>query len=289
MIRFFFLLRIHHWPKNLFVFIPAFFGGTLKDISVIIQLIQGFLFFSLISSVVYIVNDYRDREKDRLHPIKKNRPLASGQISPTVALILALVFLAVALPGSFYLNTLFGYSVLTYLILNILYSVHLKDIAILDTLIVSSGFLIRTLAGGWLVNVALSQWLIIMVFLLSFFLATAKRRDDLILFQSGQAPLRTSSKKYTLEFINTILSVLAGVTIVSYIMYTISDDVIGRLNTPYLYVTSLFVFAGLIRFLQITMVENQSGSPMRIFLTDTFIQVTIALWILCFFILIYFK
>jgi decaprenyl-phosphate phosphoribosyltransferase len=289
MIRFFFLLRIHHWPKNLFVFIPAFFGGTLKDISVIIQLIQGFLFFSLISSVVYIVNDYRDREKDRLHPIKKNRPLASGQISPTMALILALVFLAVALPGSFYLNTLFGYSVLTYLILNILYSVHLKDIAILDTLIVSSGFLIRTLAGGWLVNVALSQWLIIMVFLLSFFLATAKRRDDLILFQSGQAPLRKSSKKYTLEFINTILSVLAGVIIVSYIMYTISDDVIGRLNTPYLYVTSLFVFAGLIRFLQITMVENQSGSPMRIFLTDTFIQVTIALWILCFFILIYFK
>lgn len=287
MMRFFFLLRVHHWPKNLFIFIPAFFAGVLIDTAVFAQLLQGLACFSLVSSVVYIVNDYRDREKDRLHPVKKNRPLASGQVSPTLALVIAGILLAIALPWGFMLAPYFGFSVLTYLILNILYSVSLKNIAILDTLIVSSGFLIRTLAGGWLADVAISQWLVIMVFLLSFFLATAKRRDDLILFQSGQAPLRASSKKYTLEFINTILSVLAGVIIVSYIMYTISDDVVVRLHTSYLYVTALFVFAGLIRFLQITMVENRSGSPMRIFLTDTFIQVTIALWILCFFVVIY--
>lgn len=287
MMRFFFLLRVHHWPKNLFIFIPAFFAGALIDTAVFVQLLQGLACFSLVSSAVYIVNDYRDREKDRLHPVKKNRPLASGQVSPTLALVIAGILLAIALPWGFILAPYFGFSVLTYLVLNILYSVSLKNIAILDTLIVSSGFLIRTLAGGWLADVAISQWLVIMVFLLSFFLATAKRRDDLILFQSGQAPLRTSSKKYTLEFINTILSVLAGVIIVSYIMYTISDDVVVRLHTPYLYVTALFVFAGLIRFLQITMVENRSGSPMKIFLTDTFIQVTIALWILCFFVVIY--
>jgi len=285
--RFFFLLRVHHWPKNLFIFIPAFFAGALVDRSVFFLLVQGLISFSLVSSAVYIINDFRDREKDKLHPVKKYRPLASGQVSSTLALILAGVLLAIAIPWGFALAPYFGVSVLTYLILNILYSVSLKNVAILDTLIVSSGFLIRTLAGGWLAEVAISQWLVIMVFLLSFFLATAKRRDDLILFQSGQAPLRTSSKKYTLEFINTILSVLAGVIIVSYIMYTISDDVVNRLHTPYLYVTALFVFAGLIRFLQITMVENRSGSPMRIFLTDTFIQVTIALWILCFFIVIY--
>lgn len=285
--KYFFLLRVHHWPKNLFVFIPAFFAGALMDRTIIWLLIQGFLSFSLVSSAVYIVNDYRDREKDRQHPTKKNRPLASGAINPAFALGIALVLLAISLPWGFLLAPFFGFSVLTYLVLNILYSVSLKNIAILDTLIVSSGFLIRTLAGGWLAGVVISQWLVIMVFLLSFFLATAKRRDDLILFQSGQAPLRTSSKKYTLEFINTILSVLAGVIIVSYIMYTISDEVVVRLHTPYLYVTALFVFAGLIRFLQITMVENRSGSPMRIFLTDTFIQTTIALWILCFFIVIY--
>jgi decaprenyl-phosphate phosphoribosyltransferase len=285
--RFLFLLRVHHWPKNLFVFIPAFFAGVLRDTSVFVTLIQGFICFSLISSVVYIINDYRDREKDRQHPVKKNRPLASGKVSSQIAIVLMVLLLLVSLPWSFMLNTFFGFSVLTYLVLNIMYSLGLKNISILDTLIVSSGFLIRTLAGGWLAEVAISQWLVIMVFLLSFFLATAKRRDDLILFQSGQAPLRTSSKRYTLEFINTILSILAGVIIVAYLMYTISDEVVQRMHTPYLYISGLFVFAGLMRFLQITMVENRSGSPTRIFLTDTFIQVTIALWILCFFIVIY--
>lgn len=285
--RFFFLLRVHHWPKNLFIFIPAFFAGALGERSVFLLLLQGLICFSFVSSAVYILNDYRDREKDRLHPEKKNRPLASGQVSPSTALVIAVLLLIISIPWGFMLATYFGYSLVTYLILNILYSLSLKNVAILDTLIVSSGFLIRTLAGGWLADVTISQWLVIMVFLLSFFLAIAKRRDDLILFHSGQAPLRTSSKKYTLEFINTILAVLAGVIIVSYIMYTISDEVVTRMHTPYLYVTSLFVFAGLIRFLQIAMVENRSGSPMKIFLTDTFIQVTIALWILCFFIVIY--
>lgn len=285
--RYLFLLRVHHWPKNLFVFIPAFFAGVLLDLSTCILLIQGFLCFSLTSSVVYVINDYRDREKDRLHPVKKNRPLASGAIKPITSLVIAFILLTIALPWSFLLNTFFGYSILTYLVLNILYSGGLKNISILDTLIVSSGFLIRTLSGGALADVAISHWLVIIVFLLSFFLAIAKRRDDLILFQRGEAPLRASSKKYSLEFINSILSILAGVIIVSYIMYTISDEVVERLQSAHLYVTSLFVFAGLIRFLQITLVENQSGSPTRIFLTDRFIQITIALWVICFFVIIY--
>ncbi|MBX2898320.1 MAG: decaprenyl-phosphate phosphoribosyltransferase [Cyclobacteriaceae bacterium] len=285
--RYLFLLRIHHWPKNLFVFIPAFFAGVMRDGAVFISLVQGFTCFSLISSVVYIINDYRDREKDRQHPVKKNRPLASGAVSTRSALLLLSILLVVALPWSFWLNPFFGFSIATYLVLNVLYSAGLKNISILDTLIVSSGFLLRTLAGGWLAQVTISQWLVIMVFLLSFFLAIAKRRDDLILFQSGQAPMRASSRHYTIEFINIILSVLAGVIIVSYLMYTISEEVVHRLQTPYLYITGLFVFAGLIRFLQITIVENRSGSPTKIFLTDVFIQVTIALWVACFFLVIY--
>ena len=171
--------------------------------------------------------------------------------------------------------------------MNVMYSLGLKNVAIVDTLIVSSGFLIRTVAGGWLAHVAISQWLVIMVFLLSYFLAMGKRRDDLILFQQGQVPLRASSKNYSIEFVNTILSLLSGVIIVSYIMYTVSDEVVNRLHSEHLYITSLFVFAGLIRFLQITMVEQRSGSPTRIFLTDVFIQLTLAGWILCFLIIIY--
>jgi decaprenyl-phosphate phosphoribosyltransferase len=138
------------------------------------------------------------------------------------------------------------------------------------------------------VNVEISEWLVIMVFLLSFFLAMGKRRNDLVLFQEGQVALRKSSRNYTLEFLNTILSVLAGVIIVAYIMYTVSPEVVDRLGTRNMYITALFVFAGLLRFLQITMVEKRSGSPTKIFLTDPFIQITVLGWIACFGALIYF-
>jgi len=285
--RFLFLLRVHHWPKNAFLFIPAFFAGVMTDFNVIFILAEGFVCFSLVASAVYIINDYRDRKSDRLHPTKKNRPIASGKISEPVALGILALLLIVAIPAGFYLSVWFGYSLVTYLLLNVFYSLGLKNIAIVDTLIVSSGFLIRTVAGGWLANVEISQWLVIMVFLLSFFLTMGKRRDDLVLFEEENVPLRASSRKYTLDFINTILSLLSGVIIVSYIMYTVSDEVVTRLHTHYLYLTSIFVFAGLMRFLQIAMVEKKSGSPTKIFLTDRFIQVTIAAWGLCFFVIIY--
>jgi decaprenyl-phosphate phosphoribosyltransferase len=285
--RYFFLLRIHHWSKNLFLFIPAFFAGVLLDWEPMFLLAQGFLCFSLVASAVYIINDYRDIEKDRLHPTKKNRPLASNKVSKTTAIVFIFICAIAGLTWGMLLNENFGISLILYILINILYSLGLKNVAILDTLMVASGFLIRTLAGGWLVQVEISQWLVIMVFLLSFFLAMAKRRDDLILFQDGQAPLRASSKNYTIEFLNTVLSVLTGVIIVAYIMYTISDEVVRHMGSRYIYITSLFVFGGLMRFLQITMVEKKSGSPTRIFLTDPFIQITVAGWGLCFAILIY--
>lgn len=285
--RYFFLLRIHHWSKNLFLFIPAFFAGILADWNMLILLTEGFICFSMVASAVYIINDYRDIEKDRLHPVKKNRPLASDKVGKPTAIALIFVCLAIGLAGGFYLNQNFAIALILYLLINLSYSMGLKNVAILDTVMVASGFLIRTLAGGWLAQVEVSQWLVIMVFLLSFFLAMAKRRDDLVLFHEGQAPLRASSKNYTIEFLNTILSVLTAIIIVAYIMYTISDEVVRHLGNKYIYITALFVFAGLMRFLQITMVEKRSGSPTRIFLTDLFIQITVAGWGLCFAILIY--
>lgn len=285
--RYFFLLRIHHWPKNLFLFIPAFFGGILIKWPIFFILIQGFICFCLMASAIYIINDYRDCEADRLHPIKKNRPLASRKIKGSTAIALIIFLCTISLAYGFRLSVDFGLCLIVYLVINGLYSFGLKNIAILDTLLVSSGFLIRTLAGAWLINIEISQWLVIMVFLLSFFLAMAKRRDDLVLFHENQVPLRASSKKYTIEFLDTVLSLLTGVIIVSYIMYTISEEVVNRLNTQYVYITSLFVVCGLIRFLQIAIVEKRSGSPTRIFLTDRFIQLTVMGWILSFIILIY--
>src|SRR5258706_11781319 len=135
--RYFYLLRLHHWPKNAFIFIPAFFAGVLADWTLILILAQGLACFCLVSSAVYVINDYRDRETDRLHPVKRNRPLASGKISERIAITFLLLLLAVAIPWGFFLSTTFGISLIAYLVMNVMYSMGLKNVAIVDTLIVS--------------------------------------------------------------------------------------------------------------------------------------------------------
>jgi len=283
-----FLVRAHQWVKNSFIFIPAFFAGAILQKENLILLVQGFFCFCLISSAIYIINDYRDMEEDRLHPTKKNRPLASGKVRPSVALTIMAIMAVVSLAWSYTLAPAFAYFVAFYMGINLAYSFGMKNISLVDIFMIASGFLVRTLAGGHLIDVMVSQWLVIMVFLLSLFMAFAKRRDDLILAErSGKEVLRKSSRLYTVEYINVCLSVISGVIMVSYIMYTISDDVVRRIGENSLYVTSLFVFAGLLRYLQITLVQNDSGSPTKVLLTDRFIQVVIAGWILTFFVTIY--
>lgn len=296
--QYFFLIRVHQWVKNTFIFIPAFFAGIILQRHALIPLIQGFFCFCLISSAIYILNDYRDIEIDRLHPTKKNRPLASGKVNPSVALFIMVVFALTSLAWAYILSPLFAFFILLYLIINAAYSFGMKNISLVDIFMVSSGFLIRTLAGGYLIDVFVSQWLVIMVFLLSLFMAFAKRRDDLVLAErSGTEVLRKSSRLYTVEYINVCLSLISGVIMVSYIMYTIfvpftshatdAQHIAPRAGENYLYVTSLFVFAGLLRYLQITLVQNDSGSPTKVLLTDRFIQVVLAGWILTFFITLY--
>jgi decaprenyl-phosphate phosphoribosyltransferase len=287
--RFFYLLRIHHWIKNSFVFIPAFFAGRLLEIEILELLAQGFLCFSLMASAIYILNDYRDIEADKVHPVKKKRPLASGKVSPALALVIMAVLFIVSLGWSYSLSdtSTFAILVLVYGVINIGYSLGLKNLSLIDIFLVSSGFLIRAVAGGVLIGVIISQWLIIMVFLLSIFLAFAKRRDDLVLAQTSGTALRASVRQYNIEFINTCLALISGIIMVSYIMYTISEEVVDRIGRDYLYITALFVFAGLLRYLQITLVNNDSGSPTKILLTDRFIQCTIVGFIITFLVIIY--
>ena len=285
--RYIYLLRLHHWVKNSFVFIPAFFAGNILNTQNIVILLQGFFCFCLMASSIYILNDYRDIEVDKLHPTKRNRPLASGSVSTSTALTLMVLLSVGSLAWSWMLEVDFFYFILLYAVINISYSLGLKNLSLVDIFFVSSGFLIRAIAGGVLIDVFISQWLIIMVFLLSLFLAFAKRRDDLVLAQTSGTVLRKSSRHYSIEYINTCLSLISGVIMVSYIMYTLSEDVQLRIGENYLYVTSLFVFAGLLRYLQIALVKNDSGSPTKVLLTDRFIQATILGWVLTFFITIY--
>ena len=283
------LIRVRQWVKNLFVFIPAFFAGLLFDPQSILGLIKGFFCFCLVASSIYVINDYRDIEADRNHPKKKFRPLAAGTVKVSTALIVMVIFLTAGLILSYSVNLNFFLIILLYLAINIGYSLGLKNVSILDIMVVASGFLLRTVAGGVIISVPLSKWLLIMIFLLALFLALAKRLDDFLISEKDGRISRKGVKNYNLNFIYSGITMIAGVIIVSYIMYTISDEVIERMHTEHLYFTVVFVVAGIMRYLQITLVENQSGSPTRVLFTDKFIYITVAGWIISFFWIIYYN
>lgn len=281
------LLRPHQWIKNSFVLIPAFFAGKIGLLTADYRLIMAVVAFCAAASAVYIINDLFDLQRDKLHEIKRHRPLATGAVSVTAAIVLMTICAAVAAAVSLLISTTFAYIVAAYFGLNLLYSVYLKNLSIIDISIIAVGFVLRVLAGGIAAEVPVSKWLIMMTFLLACCLALGKRRDDLLLDVSDKQQLRPSLKGYSLGFIDTSLIVLAGTTIVCYIMYTVSDEVVHRLRSDNVYLTSVFVIIGILRFLQIAIVEQRSGSPTLILLKDTMIQITIALWLVAFAVILY--
>lgn len=257
------------------------------DVGVIWKLLIGAVAFGLVSSAVYVFNDIQDLNEDRNHPVKCKRPIASGDVSLKQAVILLVLVLTGGCIIGYFLDFSFLLILVAYVLLNAAYSLGLKSISILDIFIVSSGFIFRTAVGGILTGIMLSHWLMIMILLLALFLAIAKRRDDLIIAGDSGKILRKASAQYSLEFINTMLAVFSAVIIVSYIMYTISPEVTSRLSSEYLYVTVIFVVMGLMRYLQLCLVKNDTASPVRILLNDRFIQLTIVGWVLLFMITIY--
>lgn len=287
--KYFSLLRINNWIKNLFFLVPVFFAGEIFNPDKLIQVIGGMFFFSLATSSIYIINDYRDRDKDAQHPIKKFRPIAARTITPLKAGIIAIFLLIIASVGSFYLGYHFFLIVLFYFILNLGYSFGLKNIPIVDVIIIAIGFIIRVQAGATLGEVPVSMWLDLMIFLLALFMALGKRRDDVFLQLESGIKMRKSIEGYNMEFLNVTITLICAITMVCYLMYTISPEVDARLNTNRLYYTTLFVLIGVLRYLQLIFVKNDSGSPVKIIYKDRFLQVTIILWILSFYFLIYAK
>jgi decaprenyl-phosphate phosphoribosyltransferase len=281
------LARPHQFVKNGFVWLPIFFGGKLGNLWALEQTLKAFAAFCFAAGGIYVLNDLKDIEENRAHPTKKNRPLASGAVAPRGALIFMAGLLALAaLAGSLLPKPDFLCILGAYLILNVAYSFFLKHHAIVDVVCIALGFVLRVLAGGVAAAVPISHWIIIMTFLLAIFLALAKRRDDLILVSGGQ-DARHSIDGYNIEFVSVSMAVMAAVIIVAYILYTVSPDTIQKHGTDRLYLTGLWVVVGMLRYLQLTLVENRSGSPTKILLQDRFLQTVLTLWILSFFFLLY--
>ncbi|MDT8337597.1 MAG: decaprenyl-phosphate phosphoribosyltransferase [Sulfurimonas sp.] len=275
------LFRIHQYIKNLFIFLPLLFSFSFSDTQDNLSVLVAFLLFSLLASSVYIFNDLLDINEDRAHPIKKNRPLASGSVSKSTAISFMLILSLTSLGISLLFNTGLFTVLLLYFVLNIAYTLKLKHIAILDIFIIATGFVLRLFAGSSVIDVTLSMWIILMTFLLALFLALAKRRDDVLLSLEGQET-RKNIDGYSLEFVNASMVLMAGVVIVSYLMYTISPEVEGRLGTEHLYLTSFFVILGIFRYMQITFVEEDSGSPTKVVIRDRFLRLTILFWLFSF-------
>ncbi len=286
------LIRPHQWLKNVFVMIPMFFGGCLLDPSDIRASVVTFFAFSFIASSVYCFNDIIDVEADRRHPVKCKRPIASGAISVRSAwALMALMFLlsvgTVCLLDTYSHVINVGLVILIYYILNILYCSKLKQYAIVDVCIIAFGFVLRVLAGGFATDIALSKWLVLMTFLLTLFLSFAKRRDDVLRMNETGEPPRKNTIRYNLTFINQAITITASVTLVCYIMYTVSPEVVNRFHSDLLYLTSVFVLLGLLRYIQITVVDKRSGDPTKMMLRDRFTQCVVLLWALTFLVLIY--
>jgi decaprenyl-phosphate phosphoribosyltransferase len=285
------LIRPQHWIKNVFVLVPMFFGGVLFDLTTIESGLLVFMAFSFIASSIYCYNDIVDADADRHHPVKCRRPIASGEVSVSHAYLLMAVMAVLSaamimlLPSPERMGT--AVVVAIYYVLNLAYCSKLKQYAVLDVCIVAFGFVLRIVAGGVAEEVALSQWIVLMTFLLTLFLSFAKRRDDVLrMNETGEAP-RHNTIRYNLTFINQAITITASVTLVCYIMYTVSPEVEEHFKSQYLYLTSVFVLLGLLRYIQIAVVDKKSGDPVKVALTDRFSQLIVAAWLVTFLIMIY--
>lgn len=284
------ILRPKQWMKNFFVMLPLFFGGELFNGKALLAGAITFLAYSFAASSIYCFNDIHDVDDDRRHPVKCLRPIASGAVSTSVAYALMFICFALSMLSMFFLPDYAlqtGGILLLYWLLNLAYCARLKQYAIIDVCIVAFGFVLRLLAGGFATHIPLSKWIVLMTFLITLFMSFAKRRDDVIRMErTGEAP-RKNTIRYNLTFINQAITITASVTLVCYIMYTVSPEVIQNFQTDYLYLTTIFVLVGLLRYIQLTVVDQKSGDPTKVLLKDRFTQLVVVAWLLTFLLIIY--
>ncbi len=271
-------LRPRQWVKNAFLFLPLVFGRKVFSYPENGMAVAAFVFFSLSSGAVYLVNDILDAESDRAHPKKRVRPIASGRLSVSTAWTAAVCLGAFSLTASFLLNTSLGWIVAAYLVLNLLYSQFLKHKVIVDVLCIGFFFLLRVVAGGVVAGVQLSHWILFMTVLLALFLGFNKRRQELQ-FQDTAASQRRVLLQYDDYFIDQMISVVTSSLVVVYMLYTVDAETVRHFGTTHLIYSIPFVYYGIFRYLYLIHKAQTDGDPTQALLTDLRMQVNIAFWI----------
>jgi 4-hydroxybenzoate polyprenyltransferase len=267
-------MRPRQWTKNLLVFAALIFSFKKTGIDALMKSFEGFVLFCIVSSCVYIINDYIDQESDRNHPVKKNRPLASGQLSPNLAVAAGIILGFTAMYAAYRLNVFFALILLAYFLLNLAYSLYLKHIVIIDVMTIAAGFMLRAVGGGIVINVSFTPWFLVCSSSLALFLALGKRSHELNLLQDKTSHRRVLDS-YSALLLNQLLSIVTAVTLMSYCLFTFSSG-----HTIYFMWTIPFVLYGMFRYLYLIHVCGDGGSPEKILLRDWPILFTVTSYIL---------
>ena len=280
-------MRPRQWFKNIFLFVGLVFSQNLFQIDLFIKVCEGFLVFCLAASSIYVFNDIHDRESDRRHPEKYRRPLAQGSLLVSEAYMVSMVLAAIAFILAFLLNRTFFVILLAYVILNLAYSLKIKQIVILDIMFIASGFVLRILAGTTLAGVNPSDWLVICTITLSLFLGFSKRRNELVLMGENAGTQRKVLKEYSIHFLDQMISMVTACTVMSYILYTVSPETVGRFGTKNLMFSIPFALFGVFRYLYLIYLKKKIGDPIDLILKDFPFLLNILLWISAIMIIIY--
>ncbi|MEK3703716.1 decaprenyl-phosphate phosphoribosyltransferase [Paenibacillus sp. FSL R7-0198] len=269
------LLRPKQWTKNLLLFAALLFSFEEIRTETILATLLGFILFSLVAGCVYILNDFVDRDRDRQHPVKKYRPMASGQVNPSHALLFGIILLILSVGTAFMMNPLFGVLCIVYFLLNVSYSFVLKHLVILDMMTIAAGFVLRAIAGGVLIHVPFTPWFLICTMLLSLFLAIGKRRNELTLLEGNTGSHRKVLDNYSITLLDQFNTIVTTATIISYSLFTFTSD-----RTIHLMWTIPLVIYGMFRYLYLIHMKNQGGSPDRVLFEDKPILITVMLYVI---------
>jgi len=293
--HFILLLRPKQWIKNLFVFAALVFSQHLFDWNFAKSSLLGFALFCATASTVYIINDILDRDRDRLHPKKRHRPIASGAISIGSAITTAIILFGIAVPVSFNLPYKFGACLAFYFVMNLSYSLFLKEVVLIDVFVIAIGFMLRVVGGAFVIDVPISSWLLLTTMFLSLFLAVAKRRGELVMIEAqleeGKKPSESTRKvleHYSIEFAEQLSTICAAGFVISYALYTVSDRTVKIFGTENLIFTTPFVLYGIFRYLYLLHKKNLGENPTEVVLTDVPMILNFIAYAIAMFFIIYF-
>jgi 4-hydroxybenzoate polyprenyltransferase len=280
-------LRPRQWTKNLFVASPLLFSRHLFETGTFGHSVAAVFLFSLVASSVYILNDILDAKKDREHPVKRLRPIASGRLPVQAAVIGIVLLLSATLAGSYLLRPAFFFTVAGYFLLNVVYSLWLKQAVIIDVMTIAASFVLRIVAGVFAIDVPLSEWLLICASLLALFLGFSKRRHELTLLESNATIHRPVLQEYSPYFLDQMISLVTAATLICYILYTVADDTVSKFGSKNLLLTVPFVLYGLFRYMYLVHQKKTGGDPTSELLTDRPLLLSVALWALAVVIIVY--